>query len=209
MIGTYSELKEAVANWMNRSDLDTIIPDFIANGEARLNKRIRHRDMETTEALTLDATGSAPLPDGYLEWRFLVVDTTPQARPEFVEPDSREFLWRFRPYSVPQYFTVLGDTLRVQPASDKSASLTFYKKVPALSDTDTTNWLLDRSPEAYLYAALVEGATYLRDNEAIQTYSALFDNAAAELMQDGRASRVAREPGQPNSLATKTEEQMR
>ena len=30
-ITTYSELKTAVGNWLNRDDLTSVIPDFIAN----------------------------------------------------------------------------------------------------------------------------------------------------------------------------------
>ena len=209
-IDTYEGLKESIADWLMRSDLDTQIPKFITLAEARLNKRVRHRDMESTESLTLDSSGSAPLPSGYLEWRLLTVNTTPRAHPEFVEPDSREFLFRYRPYSVPQYFTILGDQIRVQPATEESATLIYYSKLSPLSDASPTNWLLERSPESYLYASLIEASAFLHSPEDVKaTYVALFDNAVGELMQDSRAARVGREPPVPNPLAGKTEETVR
>ena len=47
-----------------------------------------------------------------------------------------------------------------------SATLYYYQKIPALSGSVTTNWLLAKSPETYLYAALIEGAIYLRDEDS-------------------------------------------
>jgi len=42
-ITTYSELKTAVADWLNRSDLTSAIPNFIALAEAQMSRQIRHR----------------------------------------------------------------------------------------------------------------------------------------------------------------------
>lgn len=208
MIETYTELKEAVANWLNRSDLDTVIPNFIANAEARLNKRVRHRDMVSEESLTFDTDGEAALPSDFLEWRALSLDTTPVSRPEFVEPDSREFMYRFRPYSVPQYYTILNGKIKVQPATDATGTLYYYAKLPALTDVNPDNWLLLRSPEVYLYAAIVEGNIYLSDNEALAVNAEALGASINELNNDGRASRQARTPSEPLPLATKTQEQV-
>jgi hypothetical protein len=38
---TYSELKTAIANYLNRSDLTSDIDTFIDNVEAELNRRLR------------------------------------------------------------------------------------------------------------------------------------------------------------------------
>lgn len=209
MITTYTELQEAVASWLNRTDLSSRIPDFIANAEARLNKRVRHRDMETSSAVTFDADGEASLPTGYVEARMLEVDTTPKVRPEFVEPDSSEFLFRFRPFSVPQYFTVFADTLKVQPAQNVTGTFSYFEKIPALTDAAPGNWLLTRSPEAYLYASLVEAATFLRDNEALQTYATLLEAAVSELLDDGRKRRLSREAAPQIPPSQTTQEQLR
>jgi len=206
IITNYTELQQAVADWLNRSDLDTVIPAFIDNAEARLNRRVRHREMQSSGAVTIDANGEADLPADYVEWKLLVLDTTPKARPEYVEPDSREFLYRFRPYSVPQYFTILQSKIKVQPATATTGTLYYYAKLPALAD-NATNWLLDRSPETYLYAALVEGASYLRDEQSMSTYAEQLSGALTELVEDSRASRLGRTPAEPVPLATHTQEQ--
>ena len=37
-LGTFTELKDAIADWLDRSDLTARIPDFIALAEARINR---------------------------------------------------------------------------------------------------------------------------------------------------------------------------
>lgn len=209
MISNYTELQEEIANWLNRSDLTTSIPEFIGNAEARLNKRVRHRDMETSTTLTFDNAGEAPLPTDFVEWRMLELDTTPKARPEFVEPDSREFLFRFRPFAVPQYFTILANTLRIQPVQGVGGTFYYFQKIPALTALTPTNWLLDRSPDAYLYASLVEAASFLRDSEALQEYTALLGASINSLLEDGRKRRLEREPAPQVPISQTTQEQLR
>jgi hypothetical protein len=47
-ISNYDELKTAVANWLERSDLTSRIPEFIAFGEDRIGTDLRIRAMETS-----------------------------------------------------------------------------------------------------------------------------------------------------------------
>ena len=45
-ITTYSELKTSIANWLNRDDLTTQIPDFISLAEENASLLVRHWRME-------------------------------------------------------------------------------------------------------------------------------------------------------------------
>ncbi len=42
---TYNELKTSVGDWLNRTDLTTVIPDFIALAEAQIERQLRTRQM--------------------------------------------------------------------------------------------------------------------------------------------------------------------
>ena len=42
-ITNYTELKSSLADWLNRSDLTTVIPDFITLAESQFNREIRNR----------------------------------------------------------------------------------------------------------------------------------------------------------------------
>ena len=61
-ISTYSELQTAAANWLDRSDLSDRIPEFIALAEARFNRILRIRDMETVSTAISTAAGTGYLP---------------------------------------------------------------------------------------------------------------------------------------------------
>jgi hypothetical protein len=65
---TYSELKASVADFLNRTDLTTTIPDFIALAEADINSHFDLRTVESDQALTA-VTNSRfiALPAGFRE----------------------------------------------------------------------------------------------------------------------------------------------
>ena len=68
-LSTYSELKSAIANWLNRSDLtDEIAGDFIKLTEADFNSKLRIRKMITQATITIDSETEA-LPTGFLQVR--------------------------------------------------------------------------------------------------------------------------------------------
>ena len=63
---TYSELKTAVANYLNRSDLDSMMDTFIQQTEAELNRKLRTKDMIKRATATADAQ-YLTLPTDWLE----------------------------------------------------------------------------------------------------------------------------------------------
>ena len=69
-IGTYAELQTAVANWLDRGDPTDRIVEFIDLAEARMNRNLRLRLMETTATGTLTAgTREYDLPTDYIQAR--------------------------------------------------------------------------------------------------------------------------------------------
>ena len=76
-IGTYSELQTAVANWLDRSDLGSRIPEFITLSEARINRLLRVRLMENVKVISL-ISGSKryPIPSDYLQLRTIQYDAS-------------------------------------------------------------------------------------------------------------------------------------
>ncbi len=73
------------------------------------------------------------------------------------------------------------------PDGSYSAILMYYAKVPTLSDSNETNWLLTHYPDIYLYGALLHSAPYLREDERAQTWAAL--HAAAVVRVNNASSK--------------------
>ena len=55
----------------------------------------------------------------------------------------------------------------------------YYKRLPALSDSNTTNWLIENAPDLLRYAALTGAAVHTRDADAHQ----LFDGKTVQLVK--------------------------
>ena len=70
-VSTYTELKASIANWLNRSDLsDEIADDFIKLTEADFNAKLRIRQMEQIDTVTINAeTVSVPTAVSYTHLR--------------------------------------------------------------------------------------------------------------------------------------------
>lgn len=208
-MSTYAKLKSDIADWLMRSDLTDVIPTFIANGESRINKRIRHRLMETTASMSFDQNGVTSLPDDFLEVRSLeVVSGSLRIPLEHVEPDSAEWLFKHRP-STPKYFTMVATDVVTRPLFTGTGTLNYYARIPSLSNAEPTNWLLDKFPEVYLYGALIEGAVYLRDQPLLAHFAELFNDSTQGVLTDRRLSQVSRAEGPPAQLAAETRDQLK
>jgi hypothetical protein len=77
-LSTFTELKDAIADWLDRSDLTARIPDFIALAEARINRELRIRPMEVRSIMyTTSGQQYFNLPGGYIQMRNIQLNTNP------------------------------------------------------------------------------------------------------------------------------------
>ena len=197
-ITTYDELKTAIADTLNRDDLASSVPNFISLAEANMQRRIRHWRQEKRANAVIDSQYSA-VPADFLEIiRFYITsgDTKPLeliSQGELLERKRRNL----NTSGSPSFYALTAGELEVYPVPDGAydAELYYYSRVPALTSVDTTNWLLDYFPDVYLYGSLVHSAPYLKDDERIRVWAALFQeaidaiNASSEKAKFGGSSR--------------------
>lgn len=176
-ITNYTELKSAVADWLNRSDLSAAIANFIALSETQTERNLRVRQMLTRADATIDTKYSA-VPSDFLQARtFKLTSTSPVQPLEFATDDQMDdFDASNTAPSRPLYFSMVGNQFRVNPVPDSSytAELSYFAKIPRLSDAAPTNWLLTMAPDIYLYGALIQSAPYLKDDERINVWTTLY-----------------------------------
>ena len=180
-ITTYSELQTAIASWLNRSDLTVQVPDFIALAETRINRELRAREQQVIATANVD-TAFFALPDDFLEFKSFRITDVGGSAFELMLATPEQISAALAENSVsntPRFVTIIGDQFQLWPAPDQMyvGSLAYVRKVPALSDAAPTNWLLTDAPDVYLYGALMAAGPFLRDNEALVTIKALFDEA--------------------------------
>lgn len=191
-ITTYAELKTAIGDWLNRDDLDSVIPNFISLAEAQFNRSIRHRKMVTRSDATLDTPYFA-VPSDWLQTIRFQLNTNPVTPLLFVTPEQA--LEESMVYSAgrqPLFYTTIGQQFQVVPTPDTSygAELLYYAKIPALSDSATTNWLLTESPDLYLYGALIQSAPYLKEDERINVWAGLYQRLFDDMMLADERARI-------------------
>lgn len=170
-LGTYGQLKTAVATWLHRTDLTDVIPDFVTLAEANIRKDVRCRAMEDSTAVTLVSTTLA-LPDEFLAVRRVVLDDCPQ---RYVTPEQ------FYPLreSLTDAYTINGESFVFQ-SSTGSLSIDYYAGFAPFVEESDTNWLLENYPEIYLFGALAEAAPFIGKDPTL--YVAKYSGAVAKLM---------------------------
>lgn len=184
-ITTYSELQTAVANWLNKSNLTSRIPEFIALAEGRLNRRLRSKEMESVSSgLTLTSgTDTYSLPANALTISKFVVTTG--GVDYQLDQMSKTLLIRKFPYNtptIPSAFAMDGNQLivRATPDGDYDYELSYYTAIPDL-ETNSTNWLLSRYPDVYLAGACLEGAHYVRNMRDVAYWESRFNQGIEEI----------------------------
>jgi hypothetical protein len=198
---TYSELVSAVSSWMRgRSDISTVIPDFIALFEATANRVLRVRAMETSGTITM-SSGVGTLPTDYLAWKRMTWPGDTVMQLEYVHPDWRRAAYPTQPAGVPKVFTIEGTSIITSPYDSDNTSLNFlyYAKVPALTASATTNWLMTAHPDLYLYGTLVEANAWDLNAEHAALWKARRDELFGELM---RLDLHTRGPSAPRIMGT-------
>ena len=191
-ITTYDELKASIANWLNRDDLAAVIPDFIANAEAQMQRDVRHYKMMQRSTAPIDSRYTS-VPAEWLETiRFHLVG----AESRRLELTSMDDMLQLRQETQgtagrPTHYAHIGDSLEVFPTPDAEydAELLYYEKIPELSDTNTTNWLMQFAPDVYLYGALVHSAPFLKDDARTQVWAALYQAAVQGLNAQSEKAR--------------------
>lgn len=184
-ITTYAELQTAITDTLNRSDLSSVAPQFIELAEAGLRRDKRVRDLTCTGSLTV-SQDDVSMPDDFARFAALYHDGPTYYRP--IEIVSAEVLAtmkaRYTDSGVPRFAAILdGNRLFFAPEPDATYTLKapYHRKLTALSDSNTSNWLLDEHPDIYLYASLLESAPYLRDDARLDTWGKLLERKLEEL----------------------------
>ena len=183
-LATYNDLKTSIGDWLNRSDLTSVIPDFISLAEAQIERTLRTRQMIVRANASFSAEYGA-VPADFLETKSLkLTSTNPQQPLSFLSIDSMDAqATQHTASGRPKFFTVVGGQFRLLPVPDTTytTELTYFAKLTKLSTSVSSNWLLASSPDAYLYGSLMQAAPYLQDDARIQTWATLYERALNDL----------------------------
>lgn len=199
-INTYSSLISAATEWLARDQDTTLIlriPDFITLAEAKFNRELFVRQMETRSTTTTDITTDEPefisLPTDFQSMRRIRLSgVTGKPCLEFKSGTQMD-AYRYSAGNVsgqPRYFTIMSSEIELAPTpdADYTIEMVYRASIPPLNVDNVTNWLLTLAPDLYLYGTLLESAPYLKEDARIQTWGAGYKNAIEGLNNLGMVS---------------------
>jgi hypothetical protein len=182
-ITNYSTLKSTIADYLNRADLTSQIETFIQFAEADLNTRLRCRE----QIVRAEATSSAEyvqLPADWLEAINLHIVGGQQPL-RYVTLDEADIINKEQIYTAPHFYSLMNGAIEIipEPSDDIDIEMIYYAKITSLSDVNTTNWLLTKAPDVYLYGALTHAAPFLMDDQRIPVFAQIY-LARVQALQD-------------------------
>ena len=191
-ISNYTELKTAVANWLDRSDLTDRIPEFIALAEARFNRVLRLRSMEVKyTANTVAGQRNLALPASYIQMRNFQVNSSPLTTLSYVTPEIYDRVWGGSTSGTPKFYTILANEVSFGPipGSVMEVEMLFYKKFDNLSVSTTTNWLITNAPDIYLYGSMLEAEPCIMNDERVPLWAQALQQGISDLQEQDNKDR--------------------
>lgn len=195
-ITDYAGLQAAITDNLARVDLPAFAPDFIAQAEDWLNygssasEALRCREMEAVTSLT-PVAGVVTLPADYLQYQRVVEKAGARRSLVYITPDMAEVLYPSRASGTASHFTIIGASLYTFPLAQNDIEITYYQAIPPLA-SNTSNWLLAKSPSVYLRAALVQAAEFIKDDAEAAKQAEMARSLIAGLNRSDMLGKFAR-----------------
>jgi hypothetical protein len=189
-ISNYSELQSAITDWLARSSLTTAqTANFIQLAESMFKRPplprnvgnmggIRGNKTRLTGSLTA-GTNSLTIPSDFQELNALTLTADPSEVLVYVS-DSQLRQYRRSGTGKPRYYGIT-DIIEfdVSPDDSYAYEISYFPGVSALSNTNTTNWLLTKFPDVYLSAAMFWANRYLMAEDEAALWANQYKEAAA------------------------------
>jgi len=199
-IPDYSTLKSAVEDWLDRADLNPKIPMFVQMAEAMFNRELRTPEMEKEVTFTT-STEEAALPSDYLAMRNLYVEGSPDLPLRGMAPTAIRQEFDGTTGTPVAYCLVNGGlTLIPPPSSITTLTMTYFARIEALSDASPSNWLLEKHPDAYLYATLFNAELYLDNATRAGQWQGMLTQVISRINKTARNDRFGAGPLVPNTV---------
>lgn len=175
-LDSYNALKDSVADFLNRDDLDDVIPDLITLAEKQIDRRLRRGTVRA--GFVINAQVQA-LPSDCAELRSIRYDVslsrhaipivTPEALSDF----------RTESQGLPRYAAVVDGVLLFDRVPDQSydAEIIYFSRLVPLSSGNASNDILVSAPDLYLFGALKEAEPYLDNDGRVPLWTAKFEEA--------------------------------
>lgn len=192
---TYDSLVDALETYLQRTDATFIsdIPLFIMLGERRVARDLKILGLKQFITGTLLANNELlGKPARWLNSSSFKIGTGIGFNTKVqILQRSFEFAEIYWPNATltgqPKYYADKQfQNWLIVPTPDQNYpyEIAYYEIPNLIDDTVSTNWLTSNAPDVLLYAALLETASYLKDDERIQVWEKYYNLAKADLSEE-------------------------
>jgi hypothetical protein len=197
VVMTFGSLKTEIAAFVEQSTdaanaplFVAHLPGFINAGEQRIARELKVQGFLEPVTTTL-AVGQSVYdkPDRWKDTVSFNIGTgagNTNRTPLFTR--GYEYVRAYWPNEAatgtPEFYCDYDDShWLIAPTPDAAYPLEimFYASPPLLDDVTQTNWLTEKAPRLLRYAALIEAETFLKSDERVATWQALYDREAGML----------------------------
>ena len=187
---TYNSLLDDVRRYLERgftAESDQIVyeqlPRLITLGERRIARELKIQGfIRPIQTNLTPGVAVYPKPD---RWRD-TVSMTINNQPIFAR--SYEYIRSYWPNEnetgTPEFYAdydyqhwIIAPT----PQNPQLLEILYYEQPRFLGDDFQTNWLTEYAPDLLLYATLLEASPFLKNDERVQLWQAMYDRAAQAL----------------------------
>jgi hypothetical protein len=172
---TYTEIKDLIADTLNRQDLTSTIPTFIKLCEASLNRELEHYKMEKRSSTTFNDRYHT-LPTDFIKASRVHLSTGEALR--LISIDEMQDMRLMSDASgKPKYYAVVAGEFELYPTPDGDHQAEVYYMASLTPLETESNFVSNEHPDLYLYGSLIHTAPYLKEDERIQTWVSLYNKA--------------------------------
>ena len=186
---TYDSLNTMVLQYLERRDAAVVeaIPTFITLAEFEIAQQIKTLgQMQVVEG---NMIAGQPVIAKPARWRKTVsMEVTVNGAKSPVLLRKYEYLKSYTPDAtttgLPKFYADYDFQhwlLAPTPSAAGVLEIVYYEQPALLGDDLQTNWLTEYAPDLLLYATLLEATPFLKSDERIQVWQALYDRAAQAL----------------------------
>lgn len=175
-MGSYTTLLTDIPAWLQNdsSEFAAQVPTFISNGEARIYRDVNIPQLETITSGTLSSAinpaGTLTFPTDLVATRYITIQAGAQWNgplPLINLGVGRSMYPSLTSVGQPVAYAVYDATrLIFFPPQDQGYpyELAYRRKLPALSASNTTNWVSENAYDLLLAACCCEGVRFILDD---------------------------------------------
>jgi hypothetical protein len=177
----YNSLKTAITSFTHRDDVTDIADTLISMAESRMNQVLR-LDQMCLVATTTIASEFTALPDDFLEMRNIRVNSDTPYAVEYRSPHKMVHLMSADVNEKPKYYTVQSDSIQMVPRGlGSEIEINYIARISGLTSTNTTNFLIEQTPDIYLHGCLYYASIYAKNQAGVQFHGAEFERMLSDL----------------------------